>query len=148
MTHWFEQLKSIVNRHEPVADEHALARAGAVVLLEMAVVDDRLDEIELEVIHQAMARAFGLAGAELGELIAEAKSLRSEAVSLHDYTRSLRTGLPRDGRDELIGWLWKVAYANGQVDRFEEQLLRRLTDLLGVPHAEFIRRKHMAATTP
>lgn len=148
MTSWFEQLKSIVNRHEPAADEHALARAGAVVLLEMAAVDDQLDTAELEVIHAAMGRAFGLDGAELSALIAEAKTLRSQAVSLHDYTRSLRTGLRRDCRDELIGWLWKVAYASGKVDRFEEQLLRRLSGLLGVPHEEFIRRKHMAGAAP
>ncbi len=144
-TSWFEQLKSIVNRHEPAAEEHALARAGAVVLLEMAAVDDHFDATELDIIHQAIERAFGIAGAELEELISQAKTLRGQAVSLHDYTRSLRTGLPRGSRDELVGWLWKVAYANGVVDRFEEQLLRRLSDLLGVPHAEFIRRKHIAA---
>ena len=148
MTNWFEQLKSIVNRHEPAADEQALARAAAVVLLEMAAVDDHFDPAELEVVHQAIHRAFGLDGAELDELIAEAKGLRQSAVSLHDYTRSLRTGLPRDSRDELIGWLWKVAFADGRVDRFEEQLLRRLADLLGVPHEEFIRRKHQGGGMP
>lgn len=144
MSAWFEQLKSIVNRHEPAADDHALARAGAVVLLEMAAVDDRFDAAELDVVHQAIERAFGIEGAELDELVAEAKTLRRQAVSLHDYTRGLRTGLPRSSRDELVGWLWKVAYADGSIDRFEEQLLRRLADLLGVPHEEFIRRKHMA----
>jgi len=144
MSAWFEQLKSIVNRHEPAADDNALARAGAVVLLEMAAVDDRFDAAELDIVHQAIERAFGIEGAELDELIAEAKTLRRQAVSLHDYTRGLRTGLPRRSRDELVGWLWKVAYADGSIDRFEEQLLRRLADLLGVPHEEFIRRKHMA----
>ncbi len=144
MSAWFEQLKSIVNRHEPEADEHALARAGAVVLLEMAAVNDQFDEAELEVIHQGVERSFGLEGAELEALIQEAKTLRRQAVSLHDYTRALRTGLKRDCRDELVEWLWKVAYADGRIDRFEEQLLRRLADLLGVPHEEFIRRKHMA----
>ncbi|MFP4209032.1 MAG: TerB family tellurite resistance protein [Wenzhouxiangella sp.] len=144
MTHWFEQLKSIVNRHEPAADEQALARAGAVVLLEMATADDRLEDQELTMVRQAVEAAFGLAGAELDELIAEARSLRDQAVSLHDFTRSLRTGLAREQRDALVGWLWKVALADGHLDRFEEQLLRRLADLLGVPHAEFIRRKHLA----
>lgn len=144
MSAWFEQLKSIVNRHEPAADEHALARAGAVVLLEMAAVDDHFGEAELDIIHQAIERAFGIDGAELDELVAEANTLRQQSVSLHEYTRSLRTGLPRGSRDELVGWLWKVAYANGDIDRFEEQLLRRLADLLGVPHQEFMRQKHLA----
>lgn len=144
MNQWFEQLKAIVNRHEAAADEHALARAGAVVLLEMAAVDEHLGEAELATVHRAIEGAFGLAGAELEALIAEAKTLRRQAVSLHDYTRSLRTGLPRPIRDELVGWLWRVAYADGELDRYEEQLLRRLADLLGVPHEEFIRRKHLA----
>ncbi|MEE4638134.1 MAG: TerB family tellurite resistance protein [Wenzhouxiangella sp.] len=145
MSTWFEQLKSIVNRHEPAADENALARAGAVVLLEMAAADDHFEDEELDTVHRAIERAFGLAGSELDALMAEARSLREQAVSLHDFTRSLRTGLARDQRDALVGWLWKVALADGHIDRFEEQLLRRLADLLGVPHEEFIRRKHMAA---
>lgn len=148
MSTWFEQLKSIVNRHEPSADENALARAGAVVLLEMAAADDRFEAEELDMVHRAIERAFGLAGAELDDLMTEARSLREQAVSLHDFTRSLRTGLGRDQRDALVGWLWKVALADGHLDRFEEQLLRRLSDLLGVPHEEFIRRKHMANAAP
>ena len=145
MSNWFEQLKSIVNRHEPAADDNALARAAAVVLLEMAAADDSFADDELDTVHRAVERAFGLTGPELEELMIEARSLRDQAVSLHDFTRSLRTGLQRKERDALVGWLWKVALADGHLDRFEEQLLRRLADLLGVPHEEFIRRKHLAA---
>ncbi len=144
MTHWFEQLKSIVNRHEPGADANTMARAAAVVLLEIAAADDQMSEAELEVVHQAVHRDFDLSAAEVEELLCEAHELREQAVSLHDFTRSLRTGLTRDQRDALVGWLWKVALADGRLDRFEEQLMRRLADLLGVPHAEFIRRKHLA----
>ena len=144
MTTWFEQLKSIVNRHEPAADENALARAAAVVLLEMAAADDQFQAAELEMVQTAIQTAFQLSGAELKDLMAEARSLREHSVSLHDFTRSLRTGLAREERAALVGWMWKVAFSDGNVDRFEEQLLRRLTDLLGVPHEEFIRQKLLA----
>ncbi|MEE4296096.1 MAG: TerB family tellurite resistance protein [Wenzhouxiangella sp.] len=144
MTTWFEQLKSIVNRHEPAADEHALARAAAVVLLEMAAADDQFQAAELNIVQSAIQAAFQLSGGELKDLMTEAKSLREDSVSLHDFTRTLRTGLAREQRAALVGWMWKVAFADGNVDRFEEQLLRRLTDLLGVPHEEFIRQKLIA----
>src|SRR6056297_1540874 len=144
MTAWFEQLKSIVNRHEADADEHALARAGAVILFEMAAADDEYQAQELRMVQTAIEGAFGLSGEELEELMAEARSLRDQSVSLHDFTRSLRTGLERKQRDALVGWMWKVALSDGHLDRFEEQLLRRLADLLGVPHEEFIRQKHLA----
>ena len=145
MTAWFDQLKTIINRHEEVADDHALARAAAVVLLEMAALDERADPRELETVQRAMAEAFNLDGAELEALISEADTLQGRAVSLHEYTRDLRTGLDTEAREELVGWLWRVAWADGRVDRYEEQLLRRLVDLLGVTHQAFIRLKHQAA---
>jgi len=148
MTAWFEQLKSIVTRHEPDADEHALARAGAVVLLEMAAADDEFQSQELQMVQTAIEGAFELSGEEVEELMDEARSLREKSVSLHDFTRSLRTGLDRQQRDNLVGWMWKVALADGHLDRFEEQLLRRLADLLGVPHQEFIRQKLIASENP
>ena len=61
MTDWFKALTSIVNHHEPAADPHALPRAAAALLLEMAVTADGGDEVELDVVHEAMATVFGMA---------------------------------------------------------------------------------------
>lgn len=146
MTDWFEQLRTWVapSSDEPV-DLELIARAAAVILLEMAATDEYRDDDELAVIHRAMQDAFGIDDSQLGEFLRDAEALRREAVSLHDFTRDLKAHLGRDERAELVGWLWRVAWADGRVDRYEEQLLRRLADLLGVPHGEFIRRKHIAA---
>lgn len=146
MTDWFDQLRSWVapDSDEPV-DPKLIARAAAIILLEMAATDEQRDEQELAVVHQAMRQAFDIGEAELEALIHDAEQLRAEAVSLHDFTRDLKAHLDRDDRADLVEWLWRVAWADGRVDRYEEQLLRRLADLLGVPHPEFIRRKHRAA---
>ena len=146
MTDWYEQLRSWVapSSDEPL-DLQLIARAAAIILLEMAASDEHRDDDELAVIHSAMQDAFGIDDSELGELLRDAEKLRREAVSLHEFTRDLKAHLDRNERDELVGWLWRVAWADGRIDRYEEQLLRRLSDLLGVPHHEFIRRKHIAA---
>jgi len=146
MTDWFRHLKSIVNRRdEPAADRQALARAAAVVLLDLAAADDDQAGEELELVHAAVRDAFDLEESELAELISQADALQRQAVSLHEFTHDLRTGLSAPERAELVEWLWRVAYADGRIDRYEEHLMRRLADLLGVPHEEFIRRKHQAA---
>jgi uncharacterized tellurite resistance protein B-like protein len=145
LTDWFENLKSIINRHEPSDDPHALPRAAAVLMLEMAVADEGSGAAEIEVIHLAMKKAFGLEQAELDELIAQAHQLHDKTTSMHAFTRELRTGLKPEERAELVEWLWRVAYADGRLDRHEELLVRRLADLLGLSHEEFIRRKHIAA---
>ncbi len=146
MTDWFEQLRSWVapSSDEPL-DPQLIARAAAIIMLEMAAADEHRDDKELDVIHRAMQDAFDIDDSELGELLRDAETLRREAVSLHDFTRDLKAHLDPDDRGELVGWLWCVAWADGRIDRYEEQLLRRLSDLLGVPHHEFIRRKHIAA---
>lgn len=144
MTDWFQNLKSIVNRHEPSGDPHSLPRAAAALLLEMAVTDEGAGEVELDVIHEAMQAAFGMDAAELQALIDQARDARREAVSLYDFTRQLRVGLDADVRAELVEWLWRVAFADARLDKHEELLVRRVADLLGVSHGEFIRRKHLA----
>ncbi len=145
MSEWFNTLKAIVNRHDQQPEPETLARAAAVVLLELAAADDEQDESELAVIRQAIRHHFELGEQAADELIEEAAHLRTRTVSLHRFTQDLRTGLPRQTRDDLVGWLWRVAWADGRLDRHEEHLVRRVADLIGVPHDEFIRRKHQAA---
>ena len=145
MPNFLENLKQIIHRHEPEPDEHALPRAAAVLLLELALADAGIDDSERDVIERAMIERFDLDAAEVKALIDEAARRQRESHSLHEFTHQLRTRLSPDARGELIEWLWKVGFADGRLDRHEEHLVRRLADLLGVPHREFIRRKHRAA---
>lgn len=145
MTDWFDQLKGIINRHEPESDEHSLPRAAAVLLVELALTDEGGEKAEVEIIHRAMREVFDLDQAELEELMAEARRLQADTVSLHGFTSQLRTGMEPKERAELVEWLWRVAFADGRLGRHEEHMVRRMADLLGIPHGEFIRRKHLAA---
>ena len=42
---------------------------------------------------------------------------------------------------ELIKNMWEVAYADGNLDRYEEHLIRRVAELLYVSHSDFIKTK-------
>jgi uncharacterized tellurite resistance protein B-like protein len=141
MTDWFRALTSIVNRHEPAADAAALPRAAAALLLEMAAAENGLDVHELQAIHAAIGATFRIAPAELDALLDEAHQARRQSVSLYDFTEQLRRGLLPEQRAELVEWLWRVAYADARIGAHEEHLLRKLADLLGVAHEEYIRRK-------
>lgn len=145
MPNFLENLKQIVNRHEPGADDQALPRAAAVLLLELAATDAGIDARERRVIERAVTERFGLGEEELRDLMAEAGRRQRDTHSLHEFTHQLRTGLEPETRGELVEWLWRVAYADDHLDQHEEHLVRRLADLLGVPHREFMRRKHRAA---
>lgn len=145
MPNFLESLKQIVNHHESAPDERALPRAAAVLLLEMAAADAGIDASERKVIERAILERFELEAAEVRALMEEAGRRQRESHSLHEFTHQLRTQLSSEARGDLVEWLWKVGFADGRLDRHEEHLVRRLSDLLGVPHREFMRRKHRAA---
>ena len=141
MTDWFHTLSRIVGRHEPAADARALPRAAAALMLELAMIDDGIDPAEMDIVHRAMMSAFGLRPAELGELLEQASAARDGSVSLHEFTTQLRTAMTPGDRADLVEWMWRVAWADERLGAHEEHLVRRIADLLAVPHAEFIRRK-------
>lgn len=143
----FERLKAAFAGTDSVdeSDDQALPRALAVLLLELAATDAGIDQAERRVIERALAERFDLAKARLDDVLAEAEGLQRDAHSMHEFTHTLRTGLEPAERAAIVRWFWRVSYADGVLDRHEEHLVRRLADLLGVPHREFMRQKHIAA---
>ncbi|MDX1625868.1 MAG: TerB family tellurite resistance protein [Wenzhouxiangellaceae bacterium] len=143
MRSYLDSLRQIIHRHEPETDPRSLPRAAAVLLIELALTDEGGDDEERRVLERAIRARFGLEADELSELVEEAARIQRDTHSLHEFTHQLRTGLDPAARGDLVEWLWRVAWADGRLDAHEEHLVRRLADLLGVPHREFIRRRHV-----
>ncbi len=61
------------------------------------------------------------------------------AVSLHDFTRALHDALSEPEKIEVVRMLWQVAHADGELDRYEDYLVRKIADLLYVPTGDVIR---------
>ena len=132
-------------RAQPVDEEHARRLAVAQLLLEIARADLDVATAEMAVVRAHLARAYALDDAQLDELVATASSRVERSVSLHDTVQVINQALGPDDKARIIGALWQVAYADGRLDPYEEALLRRLAELLYVPHGTFIREKLKAA---
>lgn len=122
-------------------DAQAPRLAIAQLLLEIARADLSADATEIAIIRTHLARAYSLDDAALDVLMATAKARMEESVSLYDTVKILNESLSIENKSELIRELWQVAYADGRLDPYEEALLRRLSELLYVPHSTFIREK-------
>lgn len=146
MSNWLEQLKNAfaATQAEAEGDGFELPRAAAVLLLEVSATDPGGESSETRVIETALIEHFGLGRADADAVLSEAHRLQRNSNSMHEFSHRLRTRLDPAARADLVEWLWKVAFADGRLDRHEEHLIRRLADLLGTPHREFIRRKHRA----
>jgi len=106
--------------------------AAAALLVHIASIDGEFDDREKKRIEQLIEARFGLKGDEAHELIEAAKESERDAVDLYRFTSVLKRRLDEDGRRQIIGMLWDMAHADGEVHEFEENVVWRVAELLGV----------------
>jgi len=127
------------------APEHRLNLATAALLIEIARADSDFDAREQSRIESLLADTLELSHEQIGELVRLANEESREATSLHEFTRLVNESYSIAEKRRLMEQLWRVAHADGRIDRYEEQLLRRIADLLHIRHSEFIQARHAAA---
>lgn len=125
----------------PQDAEHRLQLATAALLLEVARVDLDAHGVELAAVERAIGRTFQLSDGEVGELLRLAEEEVRESTSDYQFTALVNDGFDRADKARLVEMLWEVAYADGRLDKYEEHLIRRVADLIHVPHREFIAAK-------
>ena len=123
----------------------ALPLAVAALLFEISKADHDVHEEERKAMVAAVRSACALGEEAIASLLETADDAVEEAVSLYDFTSVINEHLDRDKKYELLMLLWRVAYADGRLDRYEEYYIRKITDLLHLSHRDFIRAKHAAA---
>ena len=123
-------------------DEHSLQLATAALLFEMQRVDHDEHPEERAALETALKKTFSLSEAETRELAELAEREARESVSLHQFTSLINNSFQLNEKIHIVEMLWRVAYADARLDRYEEALVRKIADLLYVPHRDFIQAKH------
>ena len=125
--------------------EHGYHVATAVLLVEMMRADHEVRPEERDAVLRALEAAFGdLSPDETRDLLARAEERADDATSLYEFTRHINRQLDHEQKAHVVELLWRVAWADGDLDKYEEHLVRRIADLIHVPHSVFIRMKHKA----
>ena len=120
-------------------DQRQLATAA--LLIEVASADHNLDETELERIKAILQQKFALDTEQLTTLTELAKTQKDEATSLYQFTQLINEHCSPEEKFKLIAAMWEVAFADNELDKYEEYLIRKVADLIYVSHSDFIRAK-------
>lgn len=135
-------LKKLFAVEDVVPDsDQLLSKAAALLMLEVAGADDHYDDRERQVMLQSIAHTYQLSEVECQELLDLAEQESKELLSLQSLTRMLVDECTEAQRQYLVQQLWRVAYADGNLDKYEEHIIRRIADLLYIPHSGFIQAK-------
>lgn len=122
----------------------ALKRAVAGLLMEMARMNFEVKDERLGMAARLLRRGLDLSEAETEALVAEAAKKSGRYTSYYEPVQAINRGCSAEQKVNLIEQLWRVAYADGEVDMYEEHLVRKIAELLYVPHVDFITAKHRA----
>lgn len=106
--------------------------AAAAILVHIVAVDGEITEAERSKLHALLSDRFGLDATETSELIAAATTADREAVDLYRFTRVLMRALDEEGRKRIVEMMWQAVYADGHMSEFEDNVVWRAADLLGI----------------
>lgn len=123
------------------ADSHRLQVATGALLIEMARMDAKTTEDELQTVLDSLRENFDLTAQETRDLLELAETEASEAIDYHQFTSLIKKGFSPEQKEKVIEYLWMVAMSDSGVDKHEEYLVRKIAGLIGVPHRAFIAAK-------
>ena len=112
--------------------------AAAALLVHVGMIDGSLSDAERAKLHSVIKRCFNLDDAAAEALIVQATAAEQEAIDLYRFTRLLNRSLDEEGRLRMVEMMWQVVYADHEVTEFEDNLIWRAADLLGVSQQERI----------
>ncbi len=121
---------------------HRLKLAHAVLMVEIIYADETVSEEEKNSIEKILEQKFQLQQKEIKDLLELAEEKKHEATDYYQFTSLLNEHYSQPQKVKLVEDLWALAYADNTLDKHEEHLIRRLADLLHVPHSAFMQSKH------
>jgi len=124
------------------SNEENLQIACAALLIEMMHMDDQVQNEEQESIVRRLESLFGLSPEQTNDLIQLADEQRKAATDYFQFTQLINREFSAEQKIKLVESLWRVAYADGDLSMYEEYLVRKISDLVGVSHTEFILSKN------
>jgi uncharacterized tellurite resistance protein B-like protein len=152
VTPMFEAFKTFLSevsaggKHPSHFAEDDYRLAATALLVHAAEIDGTISDLERARLHAVIKRRFGLDDAMTDELVAEATQAEHEAVDLYHFTSLIMRSLDEDGRRKIVEMMWEIAYADGHVSEFEDNLIWRAADLLGISSRDRVELRQKVAS--
>lgn len=140
---WFENLSDNQTPHAGHPQEKINLCCFSLMVI-TANVDSIFDESEYKTIQELGRDLFNLDKKTIDEVISDAKQRANDSTSLYEFTSLIHENLSENDKFKLIVGLWKIAFADGEVDKYEEHVIRRVAELIYLDHARFTEARHIA----
>ncbi|MDO6444717.1 TerB family tellurite resistance protein [Colwellia sp. 1_MG-2023] len=138
ITTFFQSLNEDVSTEKNTL---SVEMACTVLLCEVMRADGHLDNTEQLFLTEIISEQFALSSNEVTALIKKAIELSEHAIDFHQFTSKINSHYSPHEKEKIVTLLWQLAMADGEIASIEEHIIRRISDLLHLSHAQYIRAK-------
>jgi uncharacterized tellurite resistance protein B-like protein len=121
--------------------EHDVRVAACALFVEMARIDEKFTDAEMETILSIVQERYGLSREHADALVAEADKELDRSVDLWQFARLINENYSIEEKIEIIEILWHMVFVDGKMDRYEHYLMNKLKNLLRLSHDQLIAAK-------
>ena len=142
-----KKLKDLLGSESTATGEvehRALELACAALMFEVARADFTVETTEQDAVTSLLTAQFNLSADEVSTITEAAVEQADAATCLFEFTRTLNELASAEQKRDLLAMMWRVAMADNEISRYEEHVIRKVADLLYVPHGDFITAKQSA----
>lgn len=147
LSRWLEarlKAQTYTGQRDAQRDERELQLVSAALLVEAARADHSFSDEERARLTSLLRKTYTLSEEDARDLVARGQDRSSNAVSLTDLTQTVNRHSDHATRKQLLVQMWKVALADGRIDKYEEYVIRQVAGLLYVPHEDYIHARLLA----
>ena len=138
----FFENKLVNKEEEPTSSSIAKTDlACAALLIEVINSDHKLEEQETQAFFSVLQNNLNIPGEDIDELVELAENQAKEATSLYEFTSLINSDYYYSQMVGLIENMWRIAFSDNNLDKYEDHLIRKISDLIYVSHSDFIRAK-------
>ena len=138
---FFSKTESETAKNIDQATEHDVRVAACALFVEMARIDEKFTEAEMNTILSIVQDRYGLSREHADALVAEADKELDKSVDLWQFARLINENYSIDEKIEIIELLWRMVFVDGKMDRYEHYLMNKLKNLLRLSHDQLIAAK-------
>lgn len=147
----FDKIKTFfdttINNNDQPLSQEKIHLASAALMVEVATIDQKFDDSELVAFKKILVEHYHVDGAELDSVADRAQQQSQNSTSIYQFTQLLNENCDYQDKYKLVRSMWTIAYADGDLDKYEEYIIRKTSELLHLSHSDFIRAKHEVRST-
>jgi uncharacterized tellurite resistance protein B-like protein len=140
-------IADVVSPHADNApfDDTGFRLAATALLVHVISLDGEPSNAEKAKLHDLIEKGFSLDSGTADRLIEAATREEGDAVDLYHFTSVIMRTVDQPGRLKLVEMMWELVYADGRVSEFEENVVWRAADLLGIDSRDRIEMRRRVA---